>query len=278
MVTSENAYRELVKSFETAGLEDARHKALIVFESVARRTPYDSRALTDAEAERLAQAEQRTLEGFPVQYTARRWPFRDLELRIGEGVLIPREETAVLSDAAAEELAGKSGPIIYDLCSGSGAVAISVARALPGAHVAAVELSREALCYLRENVSELAPEVAVLEADVFRFQDKLKDGSLDAILSNPPYISDEDYPRLDRELAYEPRMALCDDGDGFRFYRHIISAYREKLRVGGIMALETGDGCAQTVCGLLDGAGYGDIKILGDCFGMPRAVAARRLK
>lgn len=235
------------------------------------------RVLSDEVCRRLRLAAERRAAGEPLQYLLGTWDFLSLTLEVGQGVLIPRPETELLCELAAARLSAlpTAHPSVLDLCAGSGCVGLGVALLCPSVSVTAVEKSAEALAYLRRNVARYpAFSVAVREADVLcdaaRFPEPV-----DAILSNPPYIPTAELPALQREVQYEPKMAL-DGGDGFVFYRAIASQWVPRLRSGGFVAVEVGAGQAPDVCDLFRSAGLVNVTPYPDLAGIPRLVCAEK--
>lgn len=163
-----------------------------------------------------------------------------------------------------------------DLCSGTGAIALGVATHVPGARVTAVELSPDALAYLRANNAACGCPLCVVQADVLRWQEECAPGSFDVIVSNPPYIAPEEMAGLQPELFHEPRMALEAPDGGLAFYKHIAPAYFGALKPGGRLILEIGWRQADAVCALCLSAGYEDVSVRSDLSGNPRCVLARR--
>lgn len=210
----------------------------------------------------------RWMDGEPLQYLLGKWEFYGLPFYVGPGVLIPRQDTETLAEAAISFLKGLESPVATDLCSGSGCLAAAIA-CHTGAQVYALELSEKALPYLRKNIAALALPVTVLHCDVFAPPPL---PPLDLVVSNPPYIPRDKLETLDANVRYEPEMALCGGGDGLDFYRRLPGLYRPFLKPGGGMMLETGYNQARTVAGLMDAAGYRDIRILRDLPGIERVV------
>ena len=201
---------------------------------------------------------------------------------MGPGVLIPRADTETLCLAAADTLKGGQGALALDLCSGSGCLALGLCRLVPGARVLAVEKSREAWPYLTENIRRAAARgIAGRKGRCWgmcsSYQNQLEEGQFDLILSNPPYLTQAEMENLQPEVGCEPAEALFGGQDGLDFYRHIVTAYRPKLRVGGTLALEVGWQQAASVARLLAEAGYREIRCARDLEGRDRAVLARRL-
>ena len=231
-----------------------------------------------AEAEFVAAVDRRT-GGEPLQYILGEWDFMALTLRCGPGVLIPRDDTAVLVEAAVERLAGVSAPRGLDLCAGTGAVALMLALET-GAEVTAVEKFDTALGYLRENLARY-PQLSVeaVQGDVLApaFAASVP-GGLNFIVSNPPYIETGELPGLQREVQREPQTALDGGADGLVFYRAICALWTEKLRQGGVLAVEIGETQGRAVSDLFEAAGLSDIRIHKDTAGLDRAVSGVRSK
>lgn len=231
-----------------------------------------------AEAEFFAAVDRRT-GGEPLQYILGEWDFMALTLRCGPGVLIPRDDTAVLVEAAVERLAGVSAPRGLDLCAGTGTVALMLALET-GAEVTAVEKFDAALGYLRENLAR-CPQLSVeaVQGDVLApaFAASVP-GGLDFIVSNPPYIETGELPGLQREVQREPQTALDGGADGLIFYRAICALWTEKLRQGGVLAVEIGETQGRAVSDLFEAVGLSDIRIHKDTAGLDRAVSGVRSK
>lgn len=214
--------------------------------------------------------------GRPLQYILGEWPFLDFTLKVGEGVLIPREETELLVRTAAEMLKSVRKPEIADLCSGTGAVALGLAELLPGAEVTAAEKYLQAMQYLRKNIAETKIQgVTAVEADVLSSAAAEKFPSLDGIVSNPPYVRRKEISGLQEEVRQEPREALDGGEDGLMFYRAIAKIWLPKLKPGGIAAVEIGEKQARAVVELFS-EGLMNIRVLRDFSGLDRVVCGVR--
>ena len=213
-------------------------------------------------------------DGRPLQYILGEWEFLNLTLKVGEGVLIPRPDTELLCEVAAEYLRDQTAPRVLDLCAGSGCVGLGVASLCPSAHVTEVELSDAAMGYLQQNVLRYPDyAVTVRQADVLTDYAAF-DGPYDAILSNPPYIPTADLPSLQKEVQQEPKMALDGDADGLKFYRTIAEHWCGKLAPKGFVAVEVGIGQAEDVAALFTAQGLETTAIFPDLAGIPRVVVA----
>ncbi len=206
----------------------------------------------------------------PLQYILGEWPFMSLALKVGEGVLVPREDTAVLVEALAVRLA--EGARGLDLCAGTGAVGLGICSLAPGARVACVELDGTAMGYLRKNI-ERYPDYSctAVTADVLNAPEGFQKG-LDFIASNPPYIASEELSALQPEVQKEPPLALDGGRDGLIFYRSILKNWSGLLREGGLLGVEIGETQAGDVSALFAQYGFEDVAVHRDLAGLYRAV------
>lgn len=218
---------------------------------------------------------RRRIAGEPLQYILGEWEFMGYPFLVGEGVLIPRPETELLADFAKDFLKDKKAPVVFDLCSGSGCIAVSVAKLLPKAKVYAVEKSADALVYLKKNVKlNKAKNVEVVSGDVA--DPRLLQGiTPDLILSNPPYIKSEEIPTLQKEVQREPSMALDGGADGLDFYKILAADWLSRLPKGGVMAVECGEAQAEDISQLFFLAG-GVPDTINDLSGIQRVVTATK--
>jgi release factor glutamine methyltransferase len=178
----------------------------------------------------------------PLQHLTGTAAFMSFEVKVGPGVFVPRPETQSLVEhaiAQAQVMAVREvGLHIVDLCSGSGVVAISLARAVLHASVVAVEASASAVEYLRHNVDTLAPNITVVESDVVSFGQGVKDASIDMIVANPPYVPLAEVPNDPEVSRYDPVMALYGGEDGLDTVHEIVTLATRALRPGGYLAIE----------------------------------------
>ena len=187
-------------------------------------------------------------------------------------MLIPREDTSCVVSAAIEGLQGGKGLKIADLCSGTGAIAIMLARELD-CEVTAVELYDAAYSYLEKNIIHNgAKNVTALRADVLSDFNICPDNSLDLIISNPPYVESSVISSLQRELQYEPRTALDGGEDGYLFYKTITNGFAPKLKRGGMLCYELGEGQYDEVKHLMKQNGLDNIGCKTDFQGIKRCI------
>lgn len=233
------------QALEAAAVPDASFDARELYRLAVGRDPrLDDTPLTAEYAARLGKLTARRAGREPLQYIAGKWDFLDFTLDVGPGVLCPRADTEVVCEAAVELLQGmgKADPVVLDLCAGTGCLGLGVKRFVPGARVTCWEKSPEALPYLRRNaVNALkGAEVAVREGDVLTGWQDMEPGSVDLIVSNPPYLTGAEMQELMPETAREPAMALDGGADGLTFYRCLTGPWQKILRPGGWLVLEIG--------------------------------------
>lgn len=229
---------------------------------------------SESEKEYFRLIERRTA-GEPLQYILGKWEFMGLPFYVGEGVLIPRPETELLVEFAVDFLKDKKNPIVFDLCSGSGCIAISVAKLVKNAKVFAVEKSSEAFSYLKKNISlNSADNVSALNGDIFD-KNILCDVTPDLILSNPPYIRSGDINTLQREVRNEPVMALDGGDDGYDFYRELADSWLMRLSDSGAIAVECAEDQTEAISEMFGRFGK-NISVINDLSGLPRIVTAHK--
>ena len=212
----------------------------------------------------------------PVQYIIGSAEFADMELRVAEGVLIPRPETEELVDWVARE--AKCGARILDLCTGSGCIAIALRRMVKDSEVWAMDISSKALAIARTNAEKYASDVRFVEGDALAdFESKFEGVTFDAIVSNPPYIPDSDRSLMRQNVTeHEPHIALfVEDSDPLVFYRAIARTGRKMLAENGRVYFEIYESLVDEMVAMLESEGYVDVVVREDFRGKPRMICAR---
>lgn len=272
--------KRIIDILEAGGCETPAFDAMCLLEDIGEigrgQVPSaHERSMLPAREKAVLNAAKRRAAGEPLQYLLGTWDFLDLTLEVGEGVLIPRPETELLCQLAAEYLQALPHKNVYDLCAGSGCVGLGIASRCPSVSVTALELSEKAFSYLQRNIARYpAYHVTAVQADVLVEYDRFK-GPMDAIVSNPPYIPTADLDTLQREVQREPRMALDGAEDGYRFYRAIAEQWLPKLSPDGFVAVEVGIGQAQTVAELFRQHGMTHTTVHPDFSGIDRVVIGK---
>lgn len=192
---------------------------------------------------------KRRLSGEPLQYILGEWEFFGLPFKVGEGVLIPRQDTETLVETAGKFLEERetNARRTLDLCAGSGCIGITLAK-LFRADVTCVEKSPAAFGFLKENIALNGVTVRAVLGDIL--EENAAEWEFDAIVSNPPYLTAEDMRSLQKEVQREPEAALYGGADGLDFYRAILRLYPKRLKSGGMLAVEIGMGQESAVCGM----------------------------
>ena len=272
-----NAFEIILKQFEEAGVDSPAFEISVLMEDLLGlpRNPeiaVPEKELSGKETEKLFSAAKKRAEGYPLQYIIENWEFFGRKFFVGEGVLIPRPETELLCEVVLKYFSRTMPPKIVDLCSGSGCIAITLAKELPGADVTAVELYEEAFGYFSKNNELHGNPVKTVKGDALE-----PFGNFDCIVSNPPYITDEEMKELQTEVTFEPETALFGGTDGLDFYRAISKNWYSHLNEGGLIAFEIGDTQGKAVADILTENGYKNAGIMKDYEGRDRVVTATKL-
>ena len=226
----------------------------------------------------LEDAVNRMVKGEPLAYILGEWEFYGLKLHVTPDVLIPRDDTCALAEIAIRQaLFLDSNPRILDLCTGSGCIGLAIASRVKDAKVTLADLSREALAVAKKNVAlhHMGGRVSCVQADAMAEPPAFL-GMFDMIVSNPPYIDENDMASLEVSVKdYEPHMALYGGHDGLDFYRAITENYRHILKPGGYLCYEFGEEQGDAVCEILASNGFTVRKRVKDFCGTERAVIAQ---
>jgi release factor glutamine methyltransferase len=228
----------------------------------------DESAIVDGYAELV----KRRCNHEPVQYLTGTAGFRNLDLAVGPGVLVPRPETEGLVEEVLKHIANLPGPVsVIDLGAGSGAMAISIATEAPNTHVIAVEKSAEAIEWLKQNVAFYDESIRIVQGDV---SDVLEGVKCDVVVANPPYVPDSQ--PLPKDVAnFEPAIALFGGSDGLELPQRFISAAARLLKTGGLLAIEHTETQGEAIAKLLS-ADFNQIALHQDLTGRPRWTSAIR--
>jgi len=275
-VRPSDVLRRATGYLERHGVESPRETAEVLMLTVLgtdRAGLYSrSAGLSFAEARVFGRALCQRCAGTPLQHLTGEQPFRRISVRVQPGVFIPRPETEALVGEALDELGDVDDPVVVDVGTGTGAVALAIKDERPGAKVFATDLSPEAVELARANATRLSLQVTVVEGDLLDPLPEELRGWVDLVVSNPPYVTDEELQDLPAEVRTEPRLALVG---GTQLYERLADQALRWLRDGGVLAVEIGGSPGADVAKVLEGS-YMDVRTLPDLAGRDRIVVARR--
>lgn len=274
-------YRELLREFakklSDAGIDNTEFDCRELLAKAAQRETSELVMLLDENVETHIGDDfitfcERRLSGEPLQYILGEWEFYGLKFKVGEGVLIPRQDTETIVDCVINKYKNLDNLTLVDLCSGTGCIAVALEKHLNFSEVYAVERSAKAADHLKENVRMNASDINVIVGDIL-------DSSLiealpksDIITCNPPYLTDEDMKNLQREVTFEPAEALYGGEDGLDFYRDVTRLWKDKLKSGGMIFFEIGAGQEDEVMQMMIQHGFENVRCKSDLCGVIRCV------
>ncbi|HTR52233.1 MAG TPA: peptide chain release factor N(5)-glutamine methyltransferase [Kofleriaceae bacterium] len=265
------------KRFAEAGVASARLEAQLLLAHVLGCTRVQlytgfDKPLQETELARYRALIKRRLAGEPLAYLVAEQEFWGLPFRVDEHVLIPRPDTETVIEVARGTRTDRAAPCrVLDLCTGSGAIAIALARELPAAQIIATDVSPEAVALARENAARngVADRVDVRVGDLWA---PVAGERFDLVTANPPYIATDVIASLSPEVRREPRLALDGGPDGLRVLSAICTAAREHLTPGGALVVEHGFDQADAVRARFEAAGMRDITLVYDLGKNPRVT------
>ena len=276
MSTAKEILKKTEQTLAAAGIEDPEFEAGVLLEDIGGQSPAAIQLAPEAEmptekAAAVEAAAKRRSEGYPLQYIIGSWDFYGRRFACGEGVLIPRAETELLCECVIKYFAKRPAPRIVDLCSGTGCIAITLAKEIPRAKVTAVELYDGACEYLQRNNAAFGGCISAVQGDAL-----VPFGEFDCVVSNPPYVAAAEMPTLQREVLAEPETSLLGGEDGLDFYRAIAKNWYDHIASGGFIAFEIGETQGRAVEAILKENGYYGISVWEDYSGLDRIVTAMK--
>ena len=279
MVSRSEMYRQSVEILRRNDIPDSGFDAMCIFQNVfGERNPMflPQENVSEEHEEQIRGMIKRRSEGEPLQYILGEWDFWNCTFKVGEGVLIPRPDTETLIEDVLKICRRKNlrTPKIADLCSGSGCIAITLKKEIPTAEVYALELSEQAMGYLKRNSELNGAEINIIAADVLDDRTAEKFRELDIIVTNPPYLTASEMNELQPEVRREPYMALFGGNDGLDFYRRLAPLWRDSLKKGGSFCCEFGMGQHDAVKQILHENHFINIEFSKDAGGIIRTATA----
>ena len=283
--TISHALQRAIAILERAGVPGARVDAELLVGHVLgqSRGEVQARVVTDAslsdeDAAAIARLVERRAAREPLQHITGRAAFRQLDLAVGPGVFVPRPETEFVAQFAIDALRATAvpEPIGVDLGTGSGAIALAMATEVPHARVFGVEVSPQAFIWTRQNFREVgAGNARPVFIDLASALPEL-DGTVDVVISNPPYIPAGAIPRDPEVRLFDPEIALYGGEDGLDVVREVSRTARRLLHPGGTLVLEHGELQAAQLATLLKSDGWTAVAHHRDLLGRDRATTALR--
>lgn len=246
--------KEVLKQAETilkkANIQDSYFKASILLQYVLNQTKQQlivnsEEYVNDQKIIEYKKYINKIVNGIPVQYITHKQQFMGLEFYVDENVLIPQPDTEILVEETINIINNKKIKVL-DLCTGSGAIAVSIAHYCPNVQVTATDISTKALEIAKINCRQLHNDIVFIQSDLF---DKIKE-KFNVIVSNPPYIGTHTINSLSKEVQAEPYIALNGGKDGLEFYKKILNCAHTYLEPGGYLLLEIGYNQAKQIMNL----------------------------
>ena len=278
--------RETIKkgmiNLKTNGIEEPNLKARLLMQFILNKPRqylliYDNQTLSLRQEVNYFKAIKKIISGVPLQHITHMQEFMKMNFYVDENVLIPRSDTEILVEEVINISKKINAKKILDLCTGSGAIAISLAKYIENSEITAVDISKKALEIARTNAknNDVENQITFVESDLFK---NLKEDKYDVIVSNPPYIPKKDIETLHTQVKdYEPYNALEGGEDGLDFYRQITKESIDYLKQGGILAYEVGHDQAEDVSEIMKSYGYTKIYKKKDIQGIDRVVIGFKL-
>ncbi|MCI8760226.1 MAG: peptide chain release factor N(5)-glutamine methyltransferase [Clostridia bacterium] len=243
MTIREAIYQAMIQ-LKMKKIESPKLKARLLMQFMLGKTRqyimvYDEKKLTQEQEEKYFKNVEKLIKGIPLQHITHQQEFMKMNFYVNKDVLIPRPDTEILVEEVIQIAQKIRAKKILDLCTGSGAIAISLAKYIQDSQITATDISNKALEIAQKNAknNQVENQIAFLSSNLW---EELPKEKYDMIVSNPPYIKREIIKSLEEEVQKEPLMALDGGWDGLDFYRKIVKQAYEYLKYGGYLCLEIG--------------------------------------
>ncbi|MEG8947283.1 peptide chain release factor N(5)-glutamine methyltransferase [Rosettibacter firmus] len=271
MITVLDSIKLSTEYLEKKGVESPRLNAELLLADILNCKRLDlylkyDQPLSEDEINKYREYISRRAKREPLQYIIGKVDFFGLELKINKSVLIPRPETEILVETIINREKDKNSLLILDIGTGSGNIAIALAKSLSQSKIVAVDISNEALKVAEENVNKhnVINQIELVRKNILE-DTNFYNLKFDIIVSNPPYVSINEYQSLQEEIIlYEPQIAVTDNDDGLKFYRKISEIADKNLKTGGRIYLEIGAGRSEQIENILTTTGFSNIQFVKD--------------
>ena len=279
-MTIKEALNQAVIMLKNENIEAPKNKARMLLEATLKKSKeyimiYDTEEITSKQRDNYIRNVKRLIAGEPLQYITGKQEFMKLNFLVTKDVLIPRPDTEILVEQVIKIAGGINNPVILDLCTGSGAIAVSLAKYVKNVKIYAIDISSKALDIAKQNaeLNGVKNNIKFIESNLF---EKIKDQKFDIIVSNPPYIETETIKKLSKDVQNEPKLALDGGKDGLDFYRKISENGYKFLNRQGYLCLEIGYNQKIAVRKILENKKrYVNINCKKDLCGNDRVISAQ---
>ena len=268
---------EGIERLQSSGVLNARMEAQLVLSKIVDKPKewlmvHFDEVVSSEDCIAFRDIIEKRIKGEPLQYLLREAYFMGLPFFVNENVLIPRADTEILVESVIQRFTQNEKIKILDMCTGSGCIAISIKKYLEQAFVFAADISKNAIEVAKNNALKNDVHVEFILSDKFINIPNIK---FNVIVSNPPYLTEKEMEELQKEVTYEPSIALAGGKDGLDFYREISLRAKTYLEKNGLLAFEIGYKQGDDVLALLVEQGYENIEVLEDYSGNQRVVIAK---
>ena len=279
-MTIKEAINQAIIMMKNENIEAPKNKARMILQATLNRTKeylmiYDNREISDYDRKIYIKNIKDLISGKPLQYITGNQEFMKLNFEVTKDVLIPRQDTEILVQEVINISSLFRNPEILDLCTGSGAIAVSIAKYVKGAKICATDISSKAIQVAKKNadINSVSDKIEFIESDLFS---KIKNRKFDIIVSNPPYIETKNLKKLPKDVQKEPSIALDGGKDGLDFYRRISEEAYKYLKKERYLCLEIGYNQRKAVTKILQEQNkYMDIYSKKDLCENDRIIVAR---
>ena len=278
-MTIQEAIEEATTKLNRAGIQSPKLKARLIMQFILDKTRQyiivnDLLKLEEKQEEQYFNEIDKIEKGYPIEHITHQKEFMKLNFFVDENVLIPRQDTEILVEEVIEISKKINSKKILDLCTGSGAIGVSLAKYLPNCEITAVDISKKALQIAKKNaiINEVEKQITFISSDLFS---NLESQKFDIIVSNPPYIKRNDIENLEEQVKKEPLIALDGGEDGLDFYKKIIKEAHKYLVSEGYLCLEIGYNQKDEVIKLIEKEEtFKNIYSKKDLYGIDRIIIA----